>query len=102
MRQGLEEALSAADYLRQDPDEGQRHARKLMALMAELLGGALLVEEAAWALERGNGRKALIARWYVERHFAPPPRRGIGPDQDWAQQQFDAIANYARVARASA
>jgi alkylation response protein AidB-like acyl-CoA dehydrogenase len=94
----LRECVAAVEFVRSDPAEAQRHARKLMALMAELLGGALLVEEAGEALTRGDGRKALIARWYLERHFAPPARRGILPGQDWGQAHFEALIRYEPVA----
>lgn len=94
----VKECVAAVEYLRGDAEEAQRHARKLMALMAELLAAALLVEEAAAALSRGDGRKALIARWYVERHFSPPARRGILPGQDWAQVHFEALIGYEPVA----
>ena len=98
LERALEECIAAVEYLRGDAEEAQRHARKLMALMAELLAAALLVEEAAAALDRGDGRKALIARWFVERHFSPPARRGILPGQDWAQVHFEALIGYEPVA----
>ena len=93
----LQDCLEAVAYIEGDRREAERHARKLMAWMAELLAGALLLEEASAGLEKGDGRKALIARWYIERRFAPPARRGIAPGQDWAHAHFEALIGYEPV-----
>ncbi|MEE8247085.1 MAG: acyl-CoA dehydrogenase family protein, partial [Alphaproteobacteria bacterium] len=98
LRSALDDCREAVAYLQGDAAEAQRHARKLMALMAELLGGALLLEEASAGLAVGDARKALIARWYVERHFDPPRRRGILPGQDWAHAHFEELVGYEAVA----
>ena len=98
LSRALGDCRDAVAYVQGEAGEAQRHARKLMALMAELLAGALLLEEATLGLDRGDVRKALIARWFIERHFAPPPRRGILPGQDWAHAHFDALIGYDPVA----
>ncbi len=98
LRSALDDCREAVAYLQGDAAEAQRHARKLMALMAELLGGALLLEEASAGLAAGDGRKALIARWFLERHFDPPRRRGIVAGQDWAHAHFEELVGYEAVA----
>ena len=60
-------------------------SRRFAELLADTVEGALLVEEAAWALERdGDARKAAVARRFVEpaaghagaaRHHRPRPHR---------------------------
>ena len=65
--------------------------------MADTLAAGLLLEEASEAHAAGDGRKALIARLFLERHLAPPARRGIGPGQDWAQRHFAAVVGYEAV-----
>ncbi len=87
----------AVAYVQGDAAESERHARKLLGLMADTLAAGLLLEEASEAHAAGDGRKALIARLFIERHFAPPARRGIRPGGDWAQRHFAALVGYEAV-----
>lgn len=52
--------------------------------MADVYGGALLAEQAAWErAERGGERKALVARLYTRRYLDDPGRlRGIDEDRE--------------------
>ncbi len=95
----LSDCRDAVDFLRADAGEAQRHARKLLALMADTLAATLLLEQASKALS-GNGdrRKAIVARLFIEKRFARPARRGILPDQDWAQRHFDDLVHYRTIA----
>jgi hypothetical protein len=81
----------AVDRLRADPQQGPRDARRLMGLMADTLAAALLVEEAALGHAAGDGRKAIIARLFIEQRLAPPANRGLGKDRAWAHDHFDAL-----------
>ncbi len=95
----LDDCREAVMHVRGDPAEAQRHARKLLDFMADALAGALLLEEASEAWNRGDGRKALVARMFVESRLAAPlPRRGILPGQDWAQRHFEALVGYEPIA----
>lgn len=95
----LSDCQDAVDFLRADAAEAQRHARKLLALMADTLAAALLLEQASTALSRdGDRRKAIVARLFIEKRFAPPARRGILPGQDWAQRHFDDLVHYRAIA----
>ncbi|HET6520685.1 MAG TPA: acyl-CoA dehydrogenase family protein, partial [Geminicoccaceae bacterium] len=86
----------ALAYLRARPEEGPRHARRLMDLMADTLSAALLLEEAAAELRgTGDARKALVARRYVRAHLGGRP--AIGPGEDPAHAAFDAVVGYGRV-----
>ena len=69
------------------------HAR-LMILLSDTLGGALLLEEAIHDLGHGDARKALIARLYLDKRFPETTARGIGPGRDWVHRHFDALIAY--------
>ncbi len=88
-----DEIASAVAFLRADTGRVERHARRLMAYMADLLAAVLLFEEARRDLAAGTARKAMVARLFVEMRLRPPARRGIGPDRDWAQGNFDALVD---------
>lgn len=68
-------ALAACDTavaaIHARPPEGPRRARRLATAMAEMLAAASLLEAAAEALPRGDARKALIARRFIEGCTAP-------------------------------
>ncbi len=93
----LELCREAVAFLRGDPVEAVRHARKLLDLMADSLAAALLLEEATIGHAAGDRRKALVARLFIEQRLEPPTRRGILPDQDWAQRHFEALVGYEPV-----
>lgn len=84
----FEDCLAAIDHVRSDKMEAQRHARRLMGLMADTLAAALVLEEAS----AGDARKAMIARLFIESRLAPATRRGIAPGRGWVQENFDALA----------
>ena len=83
------ECLDAIAFVQSDGDEAQRHARRLMDYLADVVSAALLLEEAGRGLAAGDQRKALIARLYVERKLDPPERRGIVSGRDWPHRHFD-------------
>jgi alkylation response protein AidB-like acyl-CoA dehydrogenase len=93
IRAAMDEIASALAFLRADTGQIERHARRLMAYMADVLAAVLLFEEARRDLAADDGRKALVARLFVEQRLRPPARRGIGPDRDWAQNRFDALVD---------
>lgn len=93
----LAECRDAVALLQRDPSEARRHARRLMALMADLLAAALLLEEASADLAAGDGRKALVLRLFAETRLAPPPRRGILPGRGWAERRFPELVGYRRI-----
>jgi hypothetical protein len=69
-----------------------------MGLLADTLAAALLVEEAAHGHKVGDGRKAIVARLFIEQRLAPPAGRGLGQDRAWAHDHFDALIDVAPVA----
>jgi alkylation response protein AidB-like acyl-CoA dehydrogenase len=77
----LKDAREAIAYLTTADDDIQLlHARRLAYLLADLSEGAVLLDEAAWALDRdGDARKALVARRFARAHldfFDPLVRYG--------------------------
>lgn len=91
----VEECRAALSRLRARPEEGPRHARRLLDLMADTLAAALLVEEAVEDLKLGDRRKWLVAARFVRKVLgrADP----IGPDIDPANAAFDAVLAYEPV-----
>jgi hypothetical protein len=59
----------------------------LLALLADILAAALLLEEASLSLAKGEERKSLIARLFIESHFAAAPR-GALPEREWLYRNF--------------
>ena len=92
----LDECRGALGYLRANPEDGPRLARRLMDLMADTLSGALLLEEAAAGLAAGDRRKALIAGRFLRDRFGRRPAIDATPDA--AHAAFDAVIGYGVVA----
>ena len=101
LRDGVAAALTACrnavSFVRGDAGRAARHARRLMALLADTLCAALLLEEATRDLEHGDRRKAIVARLYLDLRLTPPPRRGIVPEDSLAEQHFPALVGYEPV-----
>ena len=81
-----------------DDDLGLLHSRRFAELLADLTEGALLVEHAAWSLERdGDARKALVARRFCERRLASAPVRGILDEDRSVIDFFEPLVRYGRI-----
>jgi alkylation response protein AidB-like acyl-CoA dehydrogenase len=91
------ECLDAIAFVQSDGAEAQRHARRLMDYLADVVSAALLLEEAGDGLAAGDARKALIARHYVERRLDPPERRGIVSGRDWPHRHFDDLLGHRKI-----
>ena len=63
--------------------------------MADTLAGALLVEEAAFNLKAGDGRKARIADRFARTTFGPPAL--IGPQTDPDHAEVERLLGYAVI-----
>ncbi len=92
----LADCRASFAYLRANPGEGPRHARRLMARMADLLSAALLLEEAADGWSRGDARKAIVARRFIAARWAARPALGAATDP--AHQHFEALIGYTEIA----
>ena len=95
----LKEAREAIAYLATADDDLQLlQARRLANLLADLSEGAVLLDEAAWALDRdGDARKALVARRFARSHLETLPVRGIVDDDRTVLDFFDPLIRYGKV-----
>ncbi len=76
------------------------HSRRFAELLADTVEGALLVEEAAWALDRdGDARKAAVARRFVSRRLATPAVRGITDPDRCVLDLFEPLVRYGSIER---
>ncbi len=100
----LAEARLAIDHLSAASNELQLlHSRRFANLLADLVEGALLLDEATYCLDRdGDARKAVVAGRFARSHLAPPRVRGILDDDRTVLDQFDEIVRYGHVDPAAA
>jgi hypothetical protein len=90
----IRELRNAIKYLRENPNDRERYARKLMNKMADLLTGSLLLEEATYDLNtHRDTRKALIARAFMLKTFGS---RSLifSPQKESSNLVFSKILNY--------
>jgi acyl-CoA dehydrogenase len=95
----LRDTRTAVDHLSTVDDQlGLLHARRFAVLLADLTEGALLVEHAAWSLDRdGNARKALVARRFCDRRLTSSPIRGILDQDRSVIEYFEPLIRYGRI-----
>ncbi|MBI2168162.1 MAG: acyl-CoA dehydrogenase family protein [Actinobacteria bacterium] len=88
---GLKEAREAIAHLENTSDDLQSlHSGRFAHLLADVIECALVLDEAAWSLERdGDARKALVARRLADRRLTPPRARGILDDDRAALDLFE-------------
>jgi alkylation response protein AidB-like acyl-CoA dehydrogenase len=91
----LEECRAALSFLRRNPEQGPRHGRRLLTLMADTLAAALLCEEAVAELKWGDRRKWLVASRFVLKVLGKADP--ISADIDPASAAFDAVLAYEPV-----
>ena len=95
----LADARSAVSYLASAPDDlALLHSRRLAELLADTAEGALLVEEAAWSLDRdGDARKAAVARRFASRRLRTASLRGITDTDRTVLDLFEPLVRYGPV-----
>jgi hypothetical protein len=95
----LGELQDAIAYVERAPEEmALLNLRRLSELMADTLEGALLVDEASWSLEeRGDARKAVVARRFAARRLEHRPMRGIGDPDRSVLELFEPIIRYGEL-----
>jgi acyl-CoA dehydrogenase len=99
----LGEAREAIRYLAGAPSDLQLlHARRLTYLLADLAQGALLLDEATWSLDRGDARKAVVARRFAQTQLATPRARGILDDDRTVLDRFEPLIRYGSIEPAAA
>jgi acyl-CoA dehydrogenase len=95
----LKDAREAIAYLQGADDDIQLlQARRLANLLGDVSESAMLLDEAAWSLERdGDARKAVVARRFSRLHLEQLPVRGIVDDDRTVLDLFDEIVRYGKV-----
>ena len=91
VRAGLADCEAAVAYIGADQGRGQRHARRLLALMADVMSAALLLEEATAGLAQGDARKRLVLKLFAQATLDRPARRGVGPQTEWTGAVFEPL-----------
>lgn len=101
---GLADARKAIAHVLSGPDDMQLlHSRRLTFLLADVMEGALLLEEAAWSLARdGDARKAIVAQRFGRRTLRPAPVRGILDDDRTVLDLYEPIIRYGRIEASAA
>jgi hypothetical protein len=100
----LDEARDAVKHLEGSSNEMQLlHARRFAHLLADVVEGALLLDEATWQLGRdGDARKAVVATQFARKRLAPPRARGILDDDRTVIDSFESIVRYGAIEPAAA
>jgi hypothetical protein len=99
----LGEAREALAHVASAPNDLQLlHARRLTHLLADLMEGALLLDEATWGLARDDARKAVVARSFARARLVPPRARGILDDDRTVIDLFEPLVRYGPIERAAA
>ena len=95
----VNDVRAAAAYLEGAPDDlALLHSRRFAELLADTVQGALLVEEASWALQRdGDARKAAVARRFANRRLAAAPLRGISDPDRAVLDLFEPLVRYGHI-----
>jgi acyl-CoA dehydrogenase len=95
----LHDTRDAIAYLEAAPDDmALLHSRRFAELLADTVEGALLVEEAAWALDRtGDARKAAVARRFVSRRLSTSALRGITDPDRSVLDLFEPLVRYGSI-----
>ncbi|HXQ43126.1 MAG TPA: acyl-CoA dehydrogenase family protein [Acidimicrobiales bacterium] len=95
----LADARTAATYLETAADDvALLQSRRFAELLGDVSEGALLVEQAAWALDHGgDARKAAIARRFASRRLATAPLRGITDPDRMVLDLFEPLVRYGPV-----
>jgi len=81
----------------EDQEYAQLQAKELANYVYDVFAAAELLAIAAEDLESGDGRRALVAREFVNRQFGRTEGRGIASGDRTAMDRFDAIVRYASV-----
>src|SRR5579872_5377356 len=95
----VSDVRDATAYLESAPtDVALLHSRRFAELLADTVQGALLLEEASWALHRdGDARKAAVARRFATRHLTAAPLRGITDPGRMVLDLFEPLVRYGHV-----
>ena len=92
---GLEDAL--ATLATSDRAYAELQAKEVADYVFDVYTAALLLAEAARDVADGDGRKELVARWWIDEHLHEYEARGVPADRRLPHEHFDAVARHATV-----
>jgi acyl-CoA dehydrogenase len=96
-REDLEETLEY--LLDSNRDYQELHAKRFANYLFDVYIGTLLLWEAQTHIdERGDGRKAVVTRRFVDEYLREQENRGITEGDDLPDRAYDAIVRYGTVA----
>ena len=99
----LGDARTAIAHLETVSNELQLlNTRRLTYLLSDLVQGALLLDEASWALRRDDARKAVVARRFAGQHLVTARARGILEDDRTVLDLFEPLTRYGAIEVAAA
>ena len=78
-----------------DRADAEWHAKALADHLYDVYAGALLLAEAQADLDDGDGRKALVARAFVDDALRDSPARGVVDGERLPEAWFDAVVRHA-------
>jgi len=78
------------------------HTRRLTYLLSDLAQGALLLDEATWALGHDDARKAVVARRFAGQHLVTSRARGILDNDRTVLDLFEPLTRYGTIELAAA
>jgi len=94
VRQLLAHCREAVALMARSPELATRHARRLLALMSDILAAACLVDAAARDARTGNRRMAMIARFFVDEQMVNSQGWRISNTPDWLGSVFGSIIRH--------
>lgn len=87
-----------ATFAGENDEYAQYHAKRLADLVYDVVAAAVLLAEAQWQLDaEEDGRKALVAGWFVRDRFEDSDAYGLTSGECPGDEYFDAIARYGSV-----
>ena len=97
--EALGEVRTATAYLESAADDlALLHSRRFAELLADTTEAALLLEQAAFALDHdGGARKAAVARRFAQRRLAHAPLRGITDPDRMVLDLFEPLVRYGHL-----
>jgi hypothetical protein len=99
VNRGVQQVREALAFLaRSERDLAQLRARRFCHYFADVVQGALLLEEAEWQLRQsGDARKAMVAHVFTDIHLRAPGHLALTSTDRSALDLFHPLTRYERV-----
>ena len=84
----------------EDSDYAQHEAKRLADYVFDVVTAAALIERAQERIDDANdGRRVLVAEWFLETRFGQAEARGITDGETLPDEYFDEIVRYGSIER---